>query len=94
VQGFFCRNPATLISQLPTKKSSQSVLKKFSELASTRGDEKTARKGGVQQPLSAAETQRIEAAIKAIIRRVGEIDGNPSLPELTMSDLPPLVPLS
>jgi hypothetical protein len=67
------------------------VLAKLGELTSTRGDEKTARKSHrLHTPLSGAETRWIEAAVKAIIRRVAEIDSDPILPEITMSDLPAL----
>jgi hypothetical protein len=69
------------------------VLKKLSELTSTKGDEKTARKidhGSSFDPLSAIEIEWIQATTKTIIRRVGEIDAAPSLPVITMNDLPKL----
>ncbi len=72
---------------------SRNVLDTLSNLASRGGDERTARKfnsDSTLTPLTSAETAWIEAAIKAIIRRVGEIASNPSLPAMTMSDLPKL----
>jgi hypothetical protein len=72
---------------------SMGVLRKLGDLAANRGDERTARKvpaSGVLTPLSPQEQAWIEAAIKVIIRRVGEGRVNPSLPEITMSDLPSL----
>lgn len=69
------------------------VLDKLGELTSNRGDERTARKlkkANALVPLGPAETCWIEVAIKAIIRRVGEIGANPSLDVLTMNDLPAL----
>ncbi|MBI4643263.1 MAG: hypothetical protein HY743_05935 [Deltaproteobacteria bacterium] len=69
------------------------VLKKLSELTSTKGDEKTARKFESVislGPLSAVENEWIKTAVRIIIRRVGEIDNAPSLPIITMNDLPKL----
>lgn len=68
------------------------VLRKLSELTSTRGDEKTARKRdrGGNVPLTNSEKLWIEATVKAIIRRVGEISANPLVGVLTMNDLPAL----
>jgi hypothetical protein len=54
-----------------------------------KGDEMTARKvdwGDAPLPLTSAETAWVDAAIKAIMLRVGD----PMLPLLTMGDLPPL----
>jgi hypothetical protein len=70
------------------------VLKKLGELtAETRGDKKTVRKfksGVSPRPLSPIEIEWIKAALMAIIRRVGEINTAPSLPIITMHDLPKL----
>jgi hypothetical protein len=52
-----------------------------------KGDEMTARKvdwGDAPLPLTSAETAWVDAAIKAIILRVGD----PTLPQVTMADLP------
>ena len=71
----------------------KNVLDKLGELTANKGDERTARKlkkAGVPVPLTPMETHWIEAAIKAIIWRVGEMDANPSLDVITMSDLPKL----
>jgi hypothetical protein len=72
---------------------SKEVLSKLGELTSERGDAKTARKmkqGKTLTPLSPTESSWINAAVKAIIRRVGEIDLDPTLPDITMNDLPTL----
>lgn len=72
---------------------SREVLRTLGNLASNRGDEKTARKVWPRRaltPLSPQEAAWIEAAIKVIIRRVGEGRVNTSLLEITMSDLPSL----
>ena len=69
------------------------VLKKLSELTSTKGDEKTARKFDnviSSGPLSPIENEWIKAALMAIVRRVGEINTATSLPIITMNDLPKL----
>jgi hypothetical protein len=67
------------------------VLRKLGELTALRGDEKTARKikqGSTLVPLGSTEIKWIEASIKTVIRRVGEISSDPSLPVITMGDLP------
>jgi hypothetical protein len=72
---------------------SKEVLSKLGELTSDRGDAQTARKikqSSTLTPLSSAESSWINAAVKTIIRRVGEIDLDPKLPEITMNDLPTL----
>lgn len=66
------------------------VLKKLSELSSTKGDAKTARKFNSYGPLSAVEIEWLRVAVRTIIRRVGEIDNDPSLPTITLNDLPKL----
>lgn len=69
------------------------ILRKLSELTSTRGDGTSARKFDDQSrltPLSGNEQAWIEAAVKVLIRCVGEFDPDHPLPTLTMSDLPEL----
>ena len=69
------------------------VLKNLGDLTANRGDDKTARKvvpGQALTPLSPQEAAWVEAAIKVIIRRVGETLSGQSLPLVTMSDLPNL----
>jgi hypothetical protein len=69
------------------------VLSKLGELTANKGDKETARKtkdAKTFAPLTKKEIRWIEAAIKAIIRRVGEIDTTPSAPIITMDDLPKL----
>jgi hypothetical protein len=68
------------------------VIDKLAELSSTRGDANTARKHGAV-PLSESEKAWMEAAVKAITRRVAELHSTPdptTLPEITMKDLPSL----
>lgn len=67
-----------------------SVLSKMGELASTRGDSKTARKANASQPLSGPEHAWIEAAVKILIWRVGDTRAQADLPLITMADLPNL----
>jgi len=74
-------------------KISDCVLSKLGELTSAKGDERTARKfkqDSIPTPLTSAEVKWIGAAIKAIIRRVGELVSTSSLATITMSDLPKL----
>lgn len=72
---------------------SNKVLKKFRKLVNTKGDAKTVRKF-VQNttliPFSSAEIKWLEATIKVIIRRVGEVNSTSSLPIVTLNDLPRL----
>jgi hypothetical protein len=73
-------------------KVDKAVLKKIGELSSTRGDGHTARKferGKSPQPLTGVEKAWLEAAIKALIKRVGDISAG-TLECITMSDLPAL----
>lgn len=69
------------------------VLRKLGELTSTRGDTTSARKLNQRStltPETAGEIAWIDAAVKALIRRVGEFNPSHPLPLLTLSDLPPL----
>jgi len=71
----------------------QEILRKLSELSSTRGDDATARKRERKRkphPLSAREIAWVEEAVKAVIRRLAEADLSDALEPLHMSDLPPL----
>ena len=67
------------------------VPRNLSELSSTRGDAKNARKAlPVEQPLTREGTAWLEATIKTLIRRVGELSSSRPLPEITIGDLPEL----
>ncbi|MGB8657132.1 MAG: hypothetical protein WCE90_05040 [Candidatus Zixiibacteriota bacterium] len=69
------------------------VLSKLGELTSQLGDGTTARKvnqGRALTPLTPSEKGWIEATVKLVIRRVGEIDSDSTLPLITMGDLPTL----
>ena len=73
------------------------ILKNIGDLSSEQGDLRTARKvdrNFTGRPLSRQETTWIDAAIRMLIRRVGERDADPtaSPPLLTMQDLPPYSP--
>ena len=71
----------------------EQVLRKLGEITSIRGDGTSARKLNQQStlaPITPAEIAWTEAAVKAIIRRVAELDPSNRLPQLTMSDLPNL----
>lgn len=67
------------------------VLRKVSELSTNRGGPSTARKVTRQMaPITAPEAWWLDAAIRALIRRVGEIAAGDSPVQLTMKHLPPL----
>jgi hypothetical protein len=71
----------------------QTVLRKLSHLSSKTGDLATARKITPDlRPRTAAEQAWLEAAVKALVLRAGEVAAAPgaSLPQITMGDLPPL----
>jgi hypothetical protein len=71
----------------------KSVLGELGKIAATRGDTRTARSvkpNSTLQPLTETEIGWVEAAIKLIIRRVGEIGSDAQLPYIQMTDLPPL----
>ena len=72
---------------------SQGVLATVARLSTEAGDVATARKASPQRRALTAEEQGWrEAAVKAMIRRAGEVAAAPSAPrsQLTMSDLPAL----
>ena len=72
---------------------SQGVLATVARLSTEAGDVATARKASPQlRALTAEEQGWLEAAVKAMIRRAGEVAAAPSAPrsQLTMSDLPAL----
>ena len=67
------------------------ILDKLGDLTSTKGDAKTARKfpkKGDLIPLSEKENKWIEAVIKILIRRTGELANIQSAQTITMTDLP------
>jgi hypothetical protein len=69
------------------------VLATLGELCARRGDAATARKfDPTGTPLTPAEVTWIEAAVRRLIRRVGEHDYDPAAarPTITMADLPTL----
>jgi hypothetical protein len=67
------------------------VLKKVSELSTNRGEPSTARKMTRHlTPITTTEAHWLDAAIRALIRRVGEIAAGHSPFKLTMKQLPPL----
>lgn len=71
------------------------VLQTLGRLTSTVGDTQTARKfdaGQSPRPYTGTETVWVEAAIRALILRVGKwaYDPNSPMPKLTMADLPKL----
>lgn len=72
----------------------EAVLDRLGKLTSTRGTPTDARKaprGGQFVPLASEEIEWIRAAVRHLIRRVGCPAGDrASLPELTLSDSPPL----
>jgi hypothetical protein len=72
---------------------SGSVLSKVGKLATERGDALTARKMSSNlQPLKPEESEWLEAAVRVMIRRAGEVAAQPGqpLPQITLADLPRL----
>jgi hypothetical protein len=72
---------------------STKILRTLSYLASETGDAATARKATPNlRPISGEERAWLEAAVKALVRRVGEVAADPGAarPQLTMGDLPSL----
>jgi len=69
----------------------RAVLRKLSELSTNRGEVSTARKMTSDlRPFVGAEALWLDAAIRALIRRVGEIASGHSPLQLTMTQLPQL----
>jgi hypothetical protein len=72
---------------------SRSVLNRLARLTSNVGDEKSARKAGIEErrPHTIEERQWIERAVPILIQRVGEyaFDPRQQISELTMSDVSP-----
>ena len=73
------------------------MLDKLGQIVYSRGDASQARKfdeKATKIPLTQAEIQWLRQAIKSLIRRLGEYNQDPeaapSLPQITMDDLPPL----
>ena len=76
-----------------TFRISARVLTKIGQLTSERGDPSTARKYRAVisgSPLTGLEIHWLEEAIKAIIRRVGELSSTEALSTIELNDLPPL----
>jgi hypothetical protein len=95
---FFC---LTLLEEIAGSRAqaakqfgiSQPVLNKMGELTSTRGDASSARKYGAVAtggPLIGPEVRWLEEAVRAIIRRVGEVNSAVTLTTIALNDLPPL----
>ena len=88
---YFCRTvlgPGE--SAAATYRIDKAVLKKMSELSSTRGDPSSARKATAKQPLSGPETAWLEAAVKMLIWRLGDTRKMAAFEWIRMSDLPML----
>jgi hypothetical protein len=71
---------------------SKAVLGKLGELVSTKGDEKSARKGKPAVPLTKLEERWVDQVVRALIQRVGEyaFDPRAQRSQLTMADFPAL----
>jgi hypothetical protein len=65
------------------------VLKKISELSSTKGDANTARKADFVE-MSGSENAWLEAAVRKIILRLGERASGKPLDKITFADFPQL----
>lgn len=69
----------------------RAVLNKIGELSTEAGDARTARKMTANlRQLCGAERAWLEAAIRALVRRAGEVAAGTKLIPLTMDDLPKL----
>jgi len=69
------------------------VLNAIGRLSSTKGDGATVRKfgaGGKVQPLTGAESSWLEAALRRVVRRMGEHAAGAQLTQIAMQDLPSL----
>ena len=68
------------------------VLNKLGELSSERGGQQARKALGKDNDLTAQESRFLEEVIKAIIRRAAEKAHAPDsdLPEISLSDLPPI----
>jgi hypothetical protein len=74
-------------------KVSRNVLDRIGELTTKRGDPLSARKYGAiatGRPLAANEVTWLEEAVKALIRRAGELHALDVLPQIDMLSLPNL----
>lgn len=71
---------------------SSKVLATLARISSETGDPASARKAkGARRPISPAEEAWIEAAVKLLVRRAGQIAAHVrNLPEITVADLPKL----
>jgi hypothetical protein len=66
------------------------VLRTLSELTSTHGDEATARKLPSKNPLTPPEQEWVDAAVRSLIRRAGEVGAGAVTARIRMADLPKL----
>jgi hypothetical protein len=98
--GYYCSTALTLAADGTIARGGRSaaaekfkvsleVQKKLGELTSERGNPEFARKAGTSEP-TPAEAAWLALAIPKLIRHVAAIEADSSVPELTMSDLPPL----
>ena len=66
------------------------ILRKIGKVSSKHGDRTVARKASSTLPLTGNEAAWLEAAVKALIFRVGDCRDPRTLPKITFADLPPL----
>ncbi len=68
------------------------ILHNIANLSSRKGGGEARKRDGVNEPYTAKERIWLEAAVKALVRRAGEraADADATLPEITMTALPPL----
>ncbi len=84
--GYFCRTVVEAQDGEDTLGVSRPVLRKLGELTSTAGG----RKASGARPLTGEEQEWVEATVKALIQRAGQVAAGASPSPLTMGDLPPL----
>jgi hypothetical protein len=93
--GWVRRNADLIPESAHPLKKSRKVLENLRRLASTSGDETTARKrvsGRLPQPLSDREKEWVEDAVRLLIYRAGQYAADPDRewPKITMKHLPQL----
>ncbi|MFO7701860.1 MAG: hypothetical protein R6V37_02585 [Psychroflexus maritimus] len=69
---------------------SKSILNKISELSSTKGDQKSARKYSAINPTTKEEITWLESAVRALIKQIAICDSGNIPEKLTMNNLPKL----
>jgi hypothetical protein len=72
----------------------EDVLNTLGDLSSKKGGKEARKAEGLSSDFTGSETRWLHAVIRALIRRVGEVDAGPKKPlvPITMTSLPPIDP--